>query len=91
MGLNMTETSKPIFSSAAVSAIAANAMFLFHVEPLPTGEFCVYADTFPIEDYRTEIEAKALCKRLIAQQSRDARKGRLSLRRGLASLSTPVF
>jgi hypothetical protein len=87
----MIESSNPIFSSAAVSAIAANAMFLFHVELLPTGDFCVYADTFPIEDYRTEIEAKALCKRLIAQQSRDVRKGRRTLRRCLADLSTPVL
>jgi hypothetical protein len=87
----MLELPHPIFSSAAITAIAANAMFLFHVEPLPTGEFCVYADTFPIEDYRTEIEAKALCKRLIAQQSRDARRSQGSLRRGLVSLSTLVF
>jgi hypothetical protein len=43
----------PTFSAAAVSAIAATSMFHFHVEPLPNGEFCVYADTFPIEDYQT--------------------------------------
>jgi hypothetical protein len=67
IGLNMLEPPHPIFSSAAISAIAANEMFHFHVESLPTGEFCVYADTFPIEDYPTAIEAKALCKRLIAQ------------------------
>jgi hypothetical protein len=46
----MTATSHPIFSATAITAIAANAMFHFHIEPLPTGEFCVYADTFPIED-----------------------------------------
>jgi hypothetical protein len=80
-----------IFSATAITAIAGNAMFHFHVEALPTGEFCVYADTFQIEDYRTENEAKAFCKRLIAKQSRDARKGRRSLRRGLAGLSTPVL
>jgi hypothetical protein len=84
----MLESANPIFNVASVQEIAANAMFLFHVEPLPTGEFCVYADTFPIEDYRTEIEAKALCNRLIAQQSRDARKGQRSLKRGLAGLPT---
>jgi hypothetical protein len=87
----MTASSDPIFSAAAVSAIAANSMFHFHVEPLPTGEFCVYADTFPIEEYRTEIEAQALCKRQKAQQSRDARKGRRTMKRGLAGLSTPIL
>jgi hypothetical protein len=87
----MTATSDLIFSAAAVSAIAANSMFHFHVEPLPTGEFGVYADTFPIEDYRTETEAMALCERLVAQQSHDARKGRRTLRRGLAGLSIPVL
>jgi hypothetical protein len=85
----MTATSHPIFSATAITAIAANAMFHFYVEPLPTGEFCVYADTFPIEDYPTENEAKALCKRLIAQQTRDARRGRRSIRRGLSGLATP--
>jgi hypothetical protein len=85
----MLEPPHPIFSSAAISAIAANAMFHFHVESLPTGAFCVYADTFPIEDYPTEIDAKALCKRLIAQQSRDGRKDRRSMKRGLAGLATP--
>jgi hypothetical protein len=64
-------------------------MFIFHVEPLPTGEFCVYSEAFPIEDYRTEYEAKALCKRLIAQQCLDARKSQRSLRRGLSGLATP--
>jgi hypothetical protein len=61
----MLESANRTFSSAAVSAFAANAMLLFHVEPPPTGEFRVYADTFLIEDFRTEIEAKALCNRLI--------------------------
>jgi hypothetical protein len=84
-------TSHLIFSATATTAIAANAIFHFHVEPLSMGEFCVYVDTFPLEDYRTEPEAKALCKRLISQQSRDAREGRRSMRRGLSGLATPSF
>jgi hypothetical protein len=54
-------------------------MFHLRVEPRPTGEFRVCADTFPIEDYQNETEAKALCVRLVAQQSRYARKGRRTL------------
>jgi hypothetical protein len=87
----MLESSNPIFSPKAVSAIAANAMFKFRVEALPGGEFCVFADSFPIEDYPSETEANALCKRLIEQQARDARHGRRSQRQGLSSLITPVL
>ena len=95
----MPKSFDPIFSPKAISAIAAMAQF--RVVNLPTGEFCVFADAYPIEgypcetyrieDYPSEKEAKALCKRLIEQQIIVARNGRRSQRLGLAGLATPVY
>ena len=51
--------------------LARTGTFKFRVARLPGGGFGVFADTFPVEDYQCEEQARALCSRLIYQQTRD--------------------
>jgi hypothetical protein len=48
--------------------------FKFRVARLSGGGFGVFADQFPIENYPSEDQAKALCNRLSRQQSREIQK-----------------
>jgi hypothetical protein len=61
--------------SALPDILAITTLFKFRVAKLPSGNFCVFADTFQIEDYPNEDEARALCNRLIAHQAREVTKG----------------
>lgn len=54
--------------------LARTGMFKFRVVRLPSGDFGVFADMFPVENYTSEEEAKALCNRLIHQQARDHKR-----------------
>jgi hypothetical protein len=55
--------------------LATTGMFKFRVARLSGGGFGVFADHFPVENYSSEEEAKALCNRLIHQQARDHKRG----------------
>jgi hypothetical protein len=55
--------------------LAKSGRFNFRVAKLPGGGFGVFADTFPVESYTSEEDAKALCNRLIHQQAKDHKRG----------------
>jgi hypothetical protein len=54
--------------------LARTGTFNFRVAKLPGGGFGVFADTFHVESYTSEEDAKALCNRLIHQQARDHKR-----------------
>jgi hypothetical protein len=49
--------------------------FSFRVEKMPSGNYCVCADSFHIKEYPSEEQAHAFCNRLIEHQSRESLKG----------------
>jgi hypothetical protein len=59
--------------------LASKGVFNFRVARIPGGGFGVFADQFPVENYPSEVEAKALCSRLIRHQSREIQKSILEL------------
>jgi hypothetical protein len=54
--------------------LARTGTFKFRVIRLPGSRFGVFADQFPIENYQSEDQAKALCNRLGRQQAREIQK-----------------
>jgi hypothetical protein len=55
--------------------LARTGTFNFRVSKLLDGDFGVFADTFLVESYTSEEDAKASCSRLIHQQARDRKRG----------------
>jgi hypothetical protein len=66
----MSELPEPVMSDQSIVAILANTtMFDYRVESVKSGEFCVYAGPFPIRNYPSEDQAKALFDQLIDQRT----------------------
>jgi hypothetical protein len=59
--------------------LARTGTFKFRVARLAGGGFGVFADQFPIENYPSEEQAKALCNRLSRQQFREIQKNILEM------------
>jgi hypothetical protein len=66
----MDEPPEPTLNDQSIVAILANmTMFDYRVEIVESGEFCVYAGPFPIRNYPSEDQAKALFDQLIDQRT----------------------
>jgi hypothetical protein len=59
--------------------LAITGTFKFRVARLPSGGFGVFADQFPIANYPSQDQARALCIRLSQQQAREIQKNILEM------------
>ena len=66
----MTEFQDTVPGDIPFAEVLANTInFSFRVQKMPSGTFCVCADSLPIREYPSEEQAHAFCNRLIEHQS----------------------
>jgi hypothetical protein len=58
-----------------LGVLANTINFNSRVEKMPSGNYCVRADSFPIKEYPSEDQAHPFCNQLTVHQSRESIRG----------------